>query len=59
MFSPSAIDLANWITAYTGYFPIEVSWVNMKQSAPSRIAEVISSASVLLHYSFVIIDSTT
>jgi hypothetical protein len=31
----------------------------MKQSAPSRIAEVISSASVLLHCSFAIIDSTT
>lgn len=57
MFSPSAIDLASYTTASAGHLPMDVSELKIKASAPSSTAEVMSSASCLVHTSEVIIES--
>ena len=57
MFSPSAMAFASWITASGAYLPSDVSHVKIKASAPSRTADVISSASCRVHYSLLTIYS--
>lgn len=59
IFSPSAIHLASYMTDSIGYLPIDVSCDKMNESAPSKTAEVTSSASCLDETSLSIIDSKT
>jgi len=42
MFSASAIAFARLSIAFTGFKPIDVSWLKIKQSAPSKVDEAIS-----------------
>ena len=42
MFSASAIAFARLSIAFTGVRPIDVSWLKIKQSTPSKVDEAIS-----------------